>query len=188
MPGTLVSWIGNTDLRAPEEEAGLGVGPIAQACSFRNFDRVVLITDYPEEKINGYRRWLKKRVSCPLDVHFKTLTGPTNFAEIYEAARSVVSGLCKESGQVPELTFHLSPGTPAMAAVWIILGKTRFPAELIESSQKHGVKTASVPFDIAADFIPDLLLSSSDRKLEQLSAGEPPETPELPTLFTEVAS
>ena len=26
-----------------------------------------------------------------------------------------------------------------MAAVWIILAKTRFPAELIESSPKHGV-------------------------------------------------
>ena len=51
----------------------------------------------------------------------------------------------------------LSPGTPAMAAVWIILSKTRFPAELIESSPKHGVRTASVPFDISAEFIPDLL-------------------------------
>ncbi len=54
-------------------------------------------------------------------------------------------------------TFHLSPGTPAMAAVWIILAKTRFPAELIESSIQHGVRTASIPFDISADFLPDLL-------------------------------
>jgi hypothetical protein len=44
-----------------------------------------------------------------------------------------------------------------MAAIWILLGKTRFPAELIESSKEHGVRTASVPFDISADFIPDLL-------------------------------
>ena len=32
----------------------------------------------------------------------------------------------------PEITFHLSPGTPAMAAIWIILAKTRYGAELIE--------------------------------------------------------
>ena len=44
-----------------------------------------------------------------------------------------------------------------MAAVWMLLAKTRFPAELIESSREHGVRTASVPFDISADFIPDLL-------------------------------
>ena len=30
--------------------------------------------------------------------------------------------------------YTTQPGTPAMAAVWIILGKTRFPAEFIESS------------------------------------------------------
>jgi len=74
--------------------------------------------------------------------------------------------------------FHLSPGTPAMAAVWIILAKTRFPAELIESSQKYGVKTASVPFDIAADFIPDLL-NTSDRRLTELSTEAPPAAPEF---------
>ena len=45
-----------------------------------------------------------------------------------------------------------------MAAVWIILSKTRFPAELIESSSQHGARTASVPFDMSADFLPDLHL------------------------------
>jgi DNA-binding NtrC family response regulator len=65
-----------------------------------------------------------------------------------------------------------------MAAVWIILAKTRFPAELIESSREHGVRTASVPFDISADFLPDLL-RRPDSELERLSAGLPPEAPEF---------
>jgi transcriptional regulator with GAF, ATPase, and Fis domain len=178
MSSTLVSWIGNTDLRAPHDEKVVGIGPIAQACSAREFDRVVLLTDYPEQKISEYRKWLKKRLTCPLEIHLRTLSGPTNFGEIYEAARSVVESQLKAGTKNPDLVFHLSPGTPAMASVWIILGKTRFPAELIESSQKYGVRTASVPFDIAADFIPDLL-SSSDQKLKQLSAAESPEIPEF---------
>jgi len=65
-----------------------------------------------------------------------------------------------------------------MAAVWILLGKTRFPADLLESSREHGVKTASVPFDISADFIPDLLRQQDDRLREQ-SAAEPPPSPEF---------
>jgi transcriptional regulator with PAS, ATPase and Fis domain len=65
-----------------------------------------------------------------------------------------------------------------MAAVWIILAKTRFPAELIESSKEHGVRTASVPFDISAEFLPDLLYKP-DRDLERLSAGLSPEAPEF---------
>jgi DNA-binding NtrC family response regulator len=177
MASTLIGWIGNTDLRAHEEEDTIGAGPIAQACSARHFDRVVLLTDYPENRIADYLKWLKKRVGSPIEAHFKPLSGPTNFGEIYEAARTVVAKVLGDSAAT-DLVFHLSPGTPAMAAVWIILAKTRFPAELIESSQKYGVKTASVPFDIAADFIPDLL-QSSDRKLKELSAAGPPEAPEF---------
>jgi DNA-binding NtrC family response regulator len=177
MTATLISWIGNTDLRAPEEEDRIGVGPIVQACLARQFDRVVLLSDYPAERIADYLKWLKKRIDYPIETHFKPLSGPTNFGEIYEAARTVVAEVLEKSLS-PDLVFHLSPGTPAMAAVWIILAKTRFPAELIESSQKYGVKTASVPFDIAADFIPDLL-QRSDKKLKELSAAGPPEAPEF---------
>lgn len=179
MTSILVSWIGNTDLRAPREANEVGLGPIAQACDGRKFDQVVLLTDYPENRINEYGKWLKQRVSCPIEFHFTSLSSPTHFGEIYEFARSVTEKVKNHnaSGDA-ELVFHLSPGTPAMAAVWIILAKTRFPAELIESSQKHGVKTASVPFDIAADFIPDLL-KTSDRRLTELSTEAPPDTPEF---------
>ncbi len=65
-----------------------------------------------------------------------------------------------------------------MAAVWIILAKTQFPAELIQSSKDYGVTTTSVPFDISAEFIPDLL-RRQDEKLNQLSAGLPLEAPEF---------
>ncbi len=95
-----------------------------------------------------------------------------NFSEIYEAARDVVAAALRETGKPPPIcTFHLSPGTPAMQAVWIILAKTRFTAEIIQSSVKHGVQTVSVPFEIAADYIPDLL-RSSDQKLEHLSSAQ----------------
>jgi DNA-binding NtrC family response regulator len=177
MSSTLLCWIGNTDLRAPTEEGAVGVGPIAQACSVRKFDSVVLLTDFTESRVVEYRKWFKRRLECPLAICLKPLSGPTNFGEIYEAAREVVKRVV-ENAPDTELVFHLSPGTPAMAAVWIILGKTRFPAELIESSQKHGVHTASVPFDIAVDFIPDLL-RNSDRRLKDLSAAQPPEAPEF---------
>lgn len=178
MPQILVTWIGNTDLRAPGEPDAVGLGPIAQAGTQREYTKLVLLTDYPEQRITDYRKWLKKKVSCPVDVLFTSLTSPTNFGEIYEFARKAADEAKRAAPEGASLVFHLSPGTPAMAAVWIILAKTRFAAELIESSAKHGVRTASVPFDIAADFIPDLL-RDSDRKLTELSAAPPPEAPEF---------
>jgi len=141
----LVSWVGKTDLRAPTETATVGLGPIAQALDARSFDNVFLISDYPEKEVRAFLDWLGPRSTAKISTMFVKLSGPTDFGEIYEAAsKACVKAVGKERATTA-LTCHLSPGTPAMAAVWIILAKTRFPAELIESSKDHGVRTASVP-------------------------------------------
>lgn len=173
----LVTWIGHADLHAVEENATVGVGPIAQALDARRFDAAFLLTDHGDEAAT-YVRWLEARSGgTAINLLPEQLTGPTEFGEIYRAAvRACEQALATKRGAA--LTFHLSPGTPAMAAVWIILAKTRFPAAMIESSREHGVRTASVPFDISADFLPDLLCQP-DRELERLSAGLPPEAPEF---------
>ncbi|OJH38245.1 sigma-54 interaction domain-containing protein [Cystobacter ferrugineus] len=182
MRKVLVAWVGKTDLRAPTESEVVGAGPIAQALDARAFDEVFVLSDYEERVITPYVKWLRTRTKTRIEVVHERLSGPTEFGEIYEAA---VRGVQRALGERPRdvaLAFHLSPGTPAMAAVWILLGKTRFPAELIESSRDHGVRTASVPFDIFADFIPDLL-RRPDEDLGRLSAGLPPESPEFTSII-----
>jgi len=170
-------------LRAPDELEHVGLGPVAQAVETRRFDEIVLLNNYPEKDILHYIEWLKFRTKEKIVPHSHKLSGPTNFGEIYVAAVETVNAtLNRYKRDDMELTFHLSPGTPAMAAVWIILAKTRFPAELIESSREHGVRIASVPFDISADFIPDLL-RKPDKRLEALSAGFPLEAPEFKDLI-----
>lgn len=183
MRRVLVTWIGHADLHAPEDEENRGIGPIAQALMVREFDHAFLITDHEREAVRCYCRWLRKRcTNVKLQLLREALTGPTEFGEIYVAAvRSCEIAMAKDTGKT-SLTFHLSPGTPAMAAVWIILAKTRYPAELIESSKQHGVRTASVPFDISADFLPDLL-RRPDEELERLSAGLPSEAPEFEAII-----
>ncbi len=178
MATVLLSWIGNTDLRAPEDSDEVGLGPVAQALDARDFDEVHLITDYNLDRVQAYVDWLRARTETRVQVTHEPLSGPTQFGEIYEAAvRTCVAAVEGRRSDVA-LTLHLSPGTPAMAAVWIILAKTRFPAELIESSRQHGVRTASVPFDISADYIPDLL-RSQDERLRRLSAASVREAPQF---------
>lgn len=174
----LISWIGKADLQAPKEEQRVGKGPIAQALSTGSYDTAVLVSDYPKEVVAPFLNWLRPQTEAAVTVRHEPLSSPTDFGQIYEAAVRVIIEAFEHHGEDSELIFHLSPGTPAMAAVWIILAKTRFPAELIESSQEHGVQTASVPFDISAEFIPDLL-RVPDERLEQLTAGLPPEAPEF---------
>jgi len=173
----LVTWLGKADLMAPTQGEVVGAGPIAQALAARRFDEALVLSDHGKATA-PYLSWLRARTQSHVEVAHEKLTNPMAFGEIFEAAvRGVQRALGERPGEVA-LTFHLSPGTPAMAAVWILLGKTRFPAELIESSKGHGVHTASVPFDIAADFIPDLL-RERDERLRETSAAEPPDAPEF---------
>lgn len=174
MKKILACWIGETDLRAAQGE-DTGLGPIGQAVTERSFDEIMLLCDYPDIRSTPYIEWLRQRTASPIVVHPVTLSSPTHFGEIYQAALRIVGEAERESKDPTRFTFHLSPGTPAMAAVWIILAKTRFPAELIESSKAHGVQTAAVPFDISAEFIPQVL-QRGDQEVERLAGGYPPES------------
>ena len=173
----LLCWLGRTDLRAVNESDQVGIGPIAQALHTGRFCRLELLCDYATALVDDYLNWLRSRTDSEIRTHQVTLSSPTDFDAIYRHARALAASVSEQiRAEDGDLTYHLSPGTPAMAAVWIILAKTRFPAELIESSIQHGVRTVSVPFQIAADFIPDLL-RRPDADLARLAAGLPPPTP-----------
>lgn len=179
----LFCWLGSTDLNAASGVIEVGLGPVAQAIESRDFDEIILLNNWEGAKAKAYRDWLKKgKPRSQITLQQINLPNPTDFGEIYKAASTVIEEKIQEYGVATNLVFHLSPGTPAMAAVWIILAKTRFPAELIESSKEHGVRTASVPFDISADFIPDLL-RKPDQTLERLAAGLPDAAPEFDDIF-----
>ena len=177
-PNLLFAWVGMADLKGPREDPEDGLGPIAQAVEKLVFDEIHLLANLPEEGVRVYAAWLRGKTRAKVVIHDTPLTGPTKFGEIYEQAAGVLDKVTTGRKKDPRLTFHLSPGTPAMAAVWIILAKTRFPAEMIESSRDHGVRVVDVPFDISADFHPELLRPADD-DLVHLSAGLPPAAPEF---------
>ncbi len=169
---TLISWIGNTDLKAVDGIENVVDGPIMQAVNWESFDQIVLLSNHEKNKANRYVDWLKNRCSGEVILHLANLSGPTEFGEIYQTVVAIIRGMPNIVAGKVELTFHLSPGTPAMSAVWIIVSKTRYPARLIESSRELGVRVASVPFDISADFVPDLM-RRPDRMLEEMAEARP---------------
>jgi transcriptional regulator with PAS, ATPase and Fis domain len=159
-------------------DSSAGLGPIGQAVAARPFDHVLLLADGPEQEAKHFVSWLEGQTGAEIQRRPAKLSSPMDFGEIFEAAVGACEAARDLGGPGVGLTFHLSPGTPAMASVWILLAKTRFPAELIESSRAHGVKTASVPFEISLDFIPDLL-RDQDARLRAGSAADPPSAPEF---------
>jgi DNA-binding NtrC family response regulator len=169
----LVSWIGRTDHDAAKNDLVTDLGPIATALSGpKRYDRVYLLTNYPFEQSRDYCTWLEKKCDYAddkVDLYRLDLRSPIDYASIYTEVSSNLkqAGLPRED---VELTFHLSPGTPAMAAIWIILAKTRFPAALIQTSRERGREAVDFFFDLANDFLPEFLKRSADR-INRLASG-----------------
>jgi DNA-binding NtrC family response regulator len=156
----LLTWLGRTDLDCASGKRD-GSGPIISALKEMSFSHICLLWNYPAEEVEAYLDGLRQRFpDLRIEDREVALSSPTNYAEIYRAAIASTKDL---QARLPglQLTFHLSPGTPAMQAVWIILGKTSCPARLIESSIQQGVSVVDLPFDIAADFKPDRSLLTS---------------------------
>jgi DNA-binding NtrC family response regulator len=172
----LLAWIGKTDLNAAAGEGKVGSGPICAAVTETRYDRVILLNNYPAKDANPYVKWLRRQTESEIELRHIPLPSPTDFGEIYKAVVKTLEQMRAKHGDDVKPTFHLSPGTPAMGAVWIIVAKTRFPAELIESSKEAGVRKVSLPFEISAEFIPDLL-RRPDEELKRLTPGLPPEKP-----------
>ena len=182
----LVQWVGHSDFRALAESLpaakqktiydvinkdfspGESVGPTKTLLEAEKFEEVFLLSNYPADWNKWFQTWLKTPTQC-VQVE---LDKPTNYAAIFEIADSQLKTLrdSKNWGDT-ELCLHLSPGTPAMAAVWLLLGKTRYPATFYETSRdgKHWI--TNVPFDLV-DVIPEVL-KNPDAHLQHLASEAP---------------
>lgn len=177
----LVAWIGKMDHECSEGRHGVDAGPIATALQgSQRYDRVYLLTNYDFERSKRYCTWLEHKTGylpSVVDLYQIDLFSPIDYGEIYTQVCTNLSGAGLPRVDV-ELTFHLSPGTPAMAAIWIILAKTRFPAKLIQTSRERGLESVDFFFDLASDFLPEYLRRSGERVV-RLSDAVSTQVPEF---------
>lgn len=188
MSKIMFAWLGGHDFDGATGLNSGESGPIARAVAELKFTRIVLLNNYgPERDGQGYKTWLTELCQCQVDVMSIDLPSPVDFAAIYVAAKTEVNKTLKAEKDQVIPVFHLSPGTPAMAAVWILLAKGPFPeAELIQTSIKQGIEQVQMPFNIFAEFIPDAI-KGADRRLRQLSVGLLPQSSEFAAIVHQCA-
>jgi transcriptional regulator with PAS, ATPase and Fis domain len=172
MKKTLFAWIGENDLRSAQVDGANGMGAICQAALNRKFDEIVLLSDYPKDRTAPYVKWLGSNGAKSVKLIQVDLGGnPTDYRAIYENAKLHVQNYLDASATKPQLTFHLSSGTSQMATIWAILANSRFNAKLLQSSKEQGVQDIEFPFDIAADYLPELL-RKNEKKIASLFADD----------------
>ena len=182
MTRVLLTWLGTADFNGMDHEIETGddarVGPVARALEALEFDAVSILCNWQDERVERYERWIAGRTDVPVMLRRVNLTTPMHYGEIHQAAVGEIERLQKRHGRALDLTLHLSPGTPAMAAIWVLLAKARFAARLIQSSAEEGVREAHIPFEISMEYIPDFY-ARADMMLEEMSLAAPPAAAEF---------
>ena len=172
MSAHLVSWIGQADINAASQADSAGEGPLLAGLRLPHIDSASLLYDYPLTKIEPYLKWLKANTDTPFETFHIELPTPMDFTAIYKAVGNVLAELAGGKAS-KELVYHLSPGTSAMTATWLLMAKTKYPAKLIRSSLEEGVVNVEIPFDISVEYLPELV-RERDQKLLELSLGDSP--------------
>jgi DNA-binding NtrC family response regulator len=183
-----MSWIGYADFRAlaatlpPDEQAevleGLNpptplvgqAGPLKCLLDQERFDEVHLLTSHRGVRNRLYARWVGGN---PV-LHPVKVKDPTDYAEIFGIVDAEMASVLRlpRTGR-EELCVHLSPGTPAMAAIWLLLGKSKYHPTTFYQTYAGRAWVTKVPFDLIVDFVPQVL-RDADAKL-QLLAGQGPQ-------------
>jgi len=183
----LISWIGHADLAAmcldlqeSERDAVCAAvpnlptknaerpGPLKTALENQTFTEVHLLTNYAPRVNQLYSRWLGR----PAAIHPVKLVSPTDYTSVFQETDRVARGLWgrfRQAGREPCIL--LSPGTPTMATIWVLLGKSRYPAAFYQTF-KGKLQRTEIPFDLIDDFLPELL-RDPDLNLQHLAARSP---------------
>ena len=182
----LISWIGHADLAAmcrdlPESDRASvgrlvrlgskdaeGAGPLKTALEVGSFSDIHLLSNYPAPVNQLYRSWL----GHPATIHEVTLVSPIDYASVFGESDRILRSLwgrVRKEGLKPCIL--LTPGTPTMATIWILLGKSRYPSLFFQTFGGQLQRT-EIPFDLVDDFVPELL-RGPDLNLQHLAARSP---------------
>lgn len=183
----LLSWIGHTDLRAmatslpssEQKEVLKGInppiplpeqpGPLKCLLDVEHFDEVHLLTDQNATKNRHYVNWIG---GSPVLHHVK-IANPTDYPEVFKVTDEVLASIVN----VPrpdrlDVCIHLSPGTPTMTAIWLLLGKSKYQPVTFYQTHNGKAWVTNVPFDLILEFVPQVL-RDADARLQRLASQSP---------------
>ncbi len=176
----LISWIGEKDLKGAAGDPNPGPirAAIAALESTGSLQQIALLSNYPPEKNQAVIAGLQPLTPATITLvwHDETIS-PVDYAAIYPAELAVLARYPHRA----TTAVLLSPGTPQMQSVWLLLLRTRFPQiTLLAISQQQGLNRVDLPFQIAAEFTP-----LTDQQLTELIDQSPSSTLQFHDIATQ---
>jgi transcriptional regulator with PAS, ATPase and Fis domain len=185
----LLSWIGHADFRAlsatlpADQQAevlkGLNpptplvgqAGPLKSLLDQERFDEVHLLSGHGALRNRLYARWIGgKPVLHPVQVK-----DPTDYAEIFRIVDAELASVVRlPRSEREELCIHLSPGTPTMTAIWVLLGKSKYHPTTFFQTYDGRAWITDIPIDMVVDYVPRVL-RDADARLQLLADQSPQE-------------
>lgn len=147
-------------------------GPIKTIVGQEKFSQIHLLSNYAEVIHKPFSQWLGEKPT----IYAVDVTDPTDYAQVFRAANSVLDEVGKQAKRAnAELCILLSPGTPTMATVWVLLGKSRYPAYFFQTYRGKATEVR-MPGDLFEEVVPDLL-RDRDISLQHLAEKSPGQVP-----------
>src|SRR5262249_9285426 len=132
---------------------------------------VHLLTDHGRARERLYAAW----VGGGAVLHPVAVKDPTDYADIFRIVdRELSSILRSPRAGCEELGVHLSPGTPTMAAIWVLLGKSKYHPATFYQTHDGRAWVTHIPFDLVVDYVPEVL-KHADARLQSLAGQGPQE-------------
>lgn len=167
----LICWIGgkiSKDLNAAEKLDG-SFSPIFSTLEAQPHAELHLLFNDDDPRITTYCKWIEQQTGVKTVLHKADIRNPIHYGDIYQESAALLDKLLLDIA-ASEMTILISSGTPAMEAIWILMGKTTYSVQMLQSTEEQGVEEAEIPFDISAEYIP-ALLAESDATLRRLVGG-----------------
>ncbi|WP_417884381.1 sigma-54 interaction domain-containing protein [Vibrio rumoiensis] len=166
---TLLSWLGRTDLDRAKDDRLASIATIALKGSV--LDEVIILASTWEDEWHDYRDWLKKKLTLAgrsktsIVIQRVRLLSPIDYSSITKVMHKQLDAVCANSDKV---YLNLTSGTPAMAAVSVLLGKGIVKCQLVQTSPQGEIIEVDIPIDFAAEY-----KKSSSSAISQLASQNP---------------
>jgi len=151
---TFISWVGRADLDG-QDASNLGaIARILLDGEYHFDDAYLLLNSWLEEK-DQYQYWLQSKLDekgllTRLYIENIHISSPIDYSSIYRECDLV---LRRRNKAESEITLALTSGTPAMIAIWLLLGKGVYNTNLVQVSREHGIQEVTLPFDVSLAYL-----------------------------------